>query len=99
MSSLFRNEERPKERKAQERAQEGLETAGMREYLVVYEHAGGNWSAYAPDLPGCVAAGDTREETARLIREAVEFHLDGMKEEGLDIPEPRAEAERVRVAA
>ena len=71
----------------------------MKEYLVVYERAGANWSAYVPDLPGCVAAGDTRRSTARLIREAIEFHIAGMREEGLPVPEPSAEAERVGVAA
>ena len=71
----------------------------MKEYLVIYEREGNIWSAYVPDLPGCVAAGDTREEVARLIREAVEFHIEGMHAEGIPIPEPRAEAERVNVAA
>jgi predicted RNase H-like HicB family nuclease len=71
----------------------------VKDYLAIYERAGKNWSAYVPDLPGCVAAADTREEVARLIREAIEFHLEGMRAEGLPIPEPTAEAERVIVAA
>lgn len=71
----------------------------MKEYLAIYERADKNWSAYVPDLPGCVAAADTREELARLIREAIEFHIEGMRTEGLPIPEPTAEAERVTVAA
>lgn len=71
----------------------------MKEYLAIYERAGKNWSAYVPDLPGCVAAADTREELTRLIRGAIEFHLEGMRAEGLPIPEPTAEAERVTVAA
>lgn len=71
----------------------------MKDYLVIYEKAGKNWSAYVPDLPGCVAAGDTREEVARLIREAIEFHIEGMNEEGIAVPEPSAEAERVTIAA
>lgn len=71
----------------------------MKSYLVVYEHEGDHWSAYAPDLVGCVAAGDSREEVARLIREAIEFHIQGLREEGLPIPEPTVEAERVNVAA
>ena len=71
----------------------------MREYLVIYEHMGNTWSAYVPDLPGCVAAGDTRGEVARLIREAMEFHIEGMRKEGLPVPEPSADAERIRVAA
>lgn len=71
----------------------------MRQYLVIYEHQGGSWSAYVPDLPGCVAAGDTREEVARLIREAIELHIEGLRQEGLPIPEPTADAEHVNVAA
>jgi len=71
----------------------------MREYLVVYERGERNWSAYVPDLPGCVAAGDTRAQVARLIKEAMEFHIDGLREEGLPVPEPSADAERVTVAA
>jgi len=71
----------------------------MKEYLVVYEHAGSSWSAYVPDLPGCVAAGDTREEVATLIKEAIEFHIEGLREQGLSVPDPSADAERVRVAA
>ena len=71
----------------------------MKQYLVIYEHTDDNWSAYVPDLPGCVAAGDSREEVAKLIREAIEFHIEGMREEGLPIPEPTADAERVNVAA
>ena len=71
----------------------------MKEYLVVYEHEGNSWSAYVPDLPGCVAAGDSREEVARLIKEAIEFHIEGMRQEGLPVPEPHSEAESIRVAA
>jgi predicted RNase H-like HicB family nuclease len=57
-------------------------------YAFVIEKAEGNYSAYVPDLPGCVATGDTVEETEQQIREAVEFHLRGMREDGLPIPEP-----------
>ena len=57
-------------------------------YAVVIEKASGNYSAYVPDLPGCVATGATVEETERLLREAIELHLEGMKEDGLPIPEP-----------
>ncbi len=71
----------------------------MKKYLVVFERARDNWSAHVPDLPGCVAAGDTREQTARLIREAMEFHIGGMREEGLPIPEPTTQAEEITVAA
>ena len=57
-------------------------------YAVVIEKANGNYSAYVPDLPGCIATGATPEETEREIREAIQFHLDGMREDGLSIPEP-----------
>ena len=59
-------------------------------YAVVIEKANGNYSAYVPDLPGCVATGDTREEAEQEIREAVRFHLEGLKEDGLSAPEPQA---------
>ena len=71
----------------------------MKEYLVIYEHEGNSWSAYVPDLPGCVAAGDSKQEVARLIREAIEFHIDGLREEGLPVPEPHSQAESIRVTA
>ena len=67
----------------------------MRRYAVVIEKAAGNYSAYVPDLPGCVATGETREEVEREIREAIQFHLDGMREAGLPIPEPTTELEYV----
>ena len=58
-------------------------------YAVVIERAEGNFSAYVPDLPGCVATGGTREEVEREIREAFAFHIDGLREDGLRVPEPR----------
>jgi len=58
-------------------------------YAIVIEHVpGSNYSAYAPDLPGCVATGDTIEETTRLMEEAIEFHMEGMRLQGETIPEP-----------
>jgi predicted RNase H-like HicB family nuclease len=57
-------------------------------FLVVYEDAGPNYSAYVPDLPGCVSTGATKEEVACNIREAIAFHLEGMREDGDPIPEP-----------
>ena len=57
-------------------------------YGIVIEKANGNYSAYVPDLPGCVATGSTVEETEREIREAIRFHLDGLREDGLPVPEP-----------
>lgn len=68
-------------------------------YAVVIEAAEGNFSAYVPDLPGCVATGATEAEVARAIREAIEFHLDGLREDGAAIPEPSSHVEYVEVAA
>jgi predicted RNase H-like HicB family nuclease len=59
-------------------------------YAVVIEKADGNYSAYVPDLPGCVATGDTPKEAEEQIREAIRFHLDGLREDGQPTPEPRA---------
>ncbi len=69
----------------------------MKRYAIVFEDAGSNWAAYVPDLPGCVATGDTVEDVARLIREAIELHLEGMAEDGLPIPEPSSRVEYVEV--
>ena len=60
----------------------------MRRYAVVIEKAPGNYSAYVPDLPGCVATGFTGEEVEREIREAIEFHIEGLRDAGAPIPEP-----------
>lgn len=68
-------------------------------YAVVIEKGQDNYSAYVPDLPGCVAVGDTVEETQREIQEAIEFHLEGLREDGLPIPEPTSRVEYVEVAA
>ncbi len=59
-------------------------------YAVVIERADGNYSAYCPDLPGCIATGKTVEETVDRMKEAIEFHLEGLKKEGLGIPKPSA---------
>ncbi len=64
----------------------------MNEYLAVIEGEGDSWSAYVPDLPGCVSAGSSREEVEHLIREAIAFHVDGMREDGLPVPPPSAKA-------
>ena len=66
-------------------------------YAVVMEKGDKSFGAYVPDLPGCVAVGETRGEVISLIREAIEFHLDGMKEDGEGMPEPHSEAEYVEV--
>ena len=69
------------------------------QYVVILEEGDESWGAYVPDLPGCVAAGETREEALKLIREAIEFHLEGMKEDGDPVPEPHSHTELVQVAA
>lgn len=71
----------------------------MKRYAIVIEDAGTNLSAYVPDLPGCVATGDTKQEVERLIREAIELHLEGMAEDGLLIPEPTSRVDYVEVDA
>jgi predicted RNase H-like HicB family nuclease len=68
-------------------------------YAIVIEAAGANFSAYVPDLPGCVATGATVEATEQAIREAIEFHLDGLREDGTPIPPPQSRVDYVEVAA
>jgi len=67
-------------------------------YLVVIEKAESNYSAYVPDLPGCVATGKTRGEVRKIIGSAIVMHLAGLREDGLPIPEPTASADVVEVA-
>ncbi len=66
-------------------------------YAVVFERAPGNYAAYVPDLPGCIATGETPEETKRNIREAITFHLDGLREQQPPVPEPSTWAETIEV--
>jgi predicted RNase H-like HicB family nuclease len=68
-------------------------------YAIVIEKAKNNYAAYVPDLLGCVATGTTVKETEQNIREAIELHLRGMREDGLPIPEPSSQVEYVRIAA
>ena len=68
-------------------------------YAIVIEKAGDNYSAYVPDLPGCVATGATPLEAEQQMREAIEFHLDGMRDDGTPIPPPSSRVEYVEVAA
>lgn len=68
-------------------------------YAVVVERAESNYSAYVPDLPGCVAAGKTAEEVESLLHEAIEIHLQGMREDGLEIPEPSSRVGYLEVVA
>lgn len=70
----------------------------MYRFLIIIEKANGNYSAYSPDLPGCVATGKTREETERNMQEAVEMHVQGMLEDNLPIPASEAIAEYIAVA-
>lgn len=68
-------------------------------YAIVVEKAGSNYSAYVPDLPGCVATGATVEETEHEIREAIEFHIEGLIEDGLPVPQPVSIVEYLEIAA
>lgn len=70
----------------------------MKRYAIVVERAEGNYAAYVPDLPGCVATGDTRAEVEEAIRGAIELHLEGLAEDGLPIPEPSSQVDYVEVA-
>ena len=69
------------------------------QYLVVVEKGPSSYGAYVPDLPGCIAAGESREEVLRLIREAMEAHLDTLRQEGEPVPPPTSTGELVDVAA
>ena len=71
----------------------------MKRYAVIIEKGPTSYGAYIPDLPGCVAVADTVEEVEKLIREAIEFHLEGMREDGDPIPEPTTIAKYVEMPA
>ncbi len=62
----------------------------MHRYLIIIEKANGNYSAYSPDVPGCVATASTREDAEREMHDALQLHIDGIKEDGLPLPEPSA---------
>lgn len=68
-------------------------------YAIIIENAGNKFSAYAPDLPGCIATGSTLEEIEANIREAVEFHIAGLREDGLPLPLPTSQVEYIEIAA
>ncbi len=68
-------------------------------YAVVVEKGETSFGAYVPDLPGCIAAAETKEEVLKLIHEAIEFHVEGLREDGEPIPEPSSSIEYVEVAA
>jgi predicted RNase H-like HicB family nuclease len=67
-------------------------------YAIVVEKAKNNYSAYVPDLPGCIATGETVEETERLLREAIALHVAGLHEDGLEVPEPSSVVNYVEVS-
>ena len=69
------------------------------QYLVIVEKGTTSFGAYVPDLPGCIAAGDTREEVLAMIHEAIEFHIEGLKEDGLPVPPPASQSELIEIAA
>ena len=69
----------------------------MKRFTVIYEKGENSWGAYVPDLPGVISVGDSREDVERLIQEAIQFHLDGLRDEGLPIPNPSSFAGTVEV--
>ncbi len=68
-------------------------------YMVVIERGEASWGAHVPDLPGCIAVGETRDDTLRLIGEAIELHIHALEEDGLPVPPPSSEGEFVEVGA
>lgn len=68
-------------------------------YVIILEPTNTGYSAYSPDVPGCISTGRTKEETERNIREAIEFHLEGLRAEGLEVPMPASEVTFVDIAA
>lgn len=70
----------------------------MGEYAVIYEQGKAGWGAWVPDLPGCVAAGETREDVERLIREAIRAHIESLREHGEAVPDPSSRAGAVDVS-
>lgn len=69
------------------------------QYMVVVEEGQTSYGAYVPDLPGCVAVGETRSEALELIKEAIEFHIEGLRENGEEVPEPCSSGELIEVQA
>ena len=82
-----------------------LRQAGLKKqdssmrYLVIVEKGPSSFGAYVPDLPGCIAAGESKEEVLALIHEAIEFHIEGLKEDGLPVPPPASYSELIEIAA
>jgi predicted RNase H-like HicB family nuclease len=71
----------------------------LLEYTVIFEKGASSYGAYVPDLPGCIAVGETKEEVLQLIQEAITLHLEDLQEEGLAIPEPYSTSGIVMVSA
>lgn len=71
----------------------------MKRYAIVIERDGHNYGGYVPDLPGCIATGATVEETEQLLREAIELHVAGLREDGLQVPEPSSVVYYLEVSA
>ena len=71
----------------------------MKKYLIVIEKTGTGYSAYSPDLPGCISTGATRGEVERNMHEAIEFHLEGLRRNGYEVPEPQSYSSYVEVPA
>jgi predicted RNase H-like HicB family nuclease len=71
----------------------------MKRYAIVVERAARNYAAYVPDLPGCVATGETVREAEKLLREAIELHVAGLREDGLPVPEPSSVVDYLEVSA
>lgn len=68
-------------------------------YTVVLEKGKSSYGAFVPDLPGCIAAGETKDEALKLIKEAIEFHIEGLKEDGETVPKPHCDFAHVEVKA
>ena len=71
----------------------------MKRYLIVIEQTSNGFSSYSPDLPGCVSTGTSREEAEKNMREAIEFHVDGLRQEGYPVPEPRTTSSYIDLPA
>ena len=69
----------------------------MHKYLVIFEKANSNYSAFSPDLPGCIATGATRKEAEKHIKEAIAFHIEGLREDGVPLPKSKSTVEFVEV--
>ncbi len=68
-------------------------------YTVILEEGQSSYGAFVPDLPGCIATGETKEEALNLIKEAIEFHIEGLIEDGVEVPEPHCDFAHVEVSA